>query len=305
MPTDYLMFIHGVDTRYHGLSPTYADQLFAKLQKSKTDNSRRLSKVALYWGDVNEDAENRLLKTMQKSATWKNLWFQNFRSNQILEFVGDAALYISRYLGARVVKQLKTDAERAIANFQPEDRLHLITHSWGTVILLDILFAPRWNEANLDGYADVMDIRDKFFGITGQGRDTTQEGIVLASIHTMGSPIPLFSLTSNDGSTNDISQNLQRFLANLHEQQQRKLPWRNYIHPGDPIAYPIKELMADLAGESSDFLDLEDILTEEAGIINFMLKPLSQNILAIIQGGEAHGSYWNSDQVASKISQFI
>ena len=105
----------------------------------------------------------------------------------------------------------------------------------------------------------------------------------------MGSPIPLFSLTSNDGSTNDISQNLQRFLANLHEQQQRKLPWRNYIHPGDPIAYPIKELMADLAGESSDFLDLEDILTEEAGIINFMLKPLNQNILAIIQGGEAHG----------------
>ena len=36
------------------------------------------------------------------------------------------------------------------------------------MILLDILFAPRWNEANLDGYADVMDIRDKFFGITGQ-----------------------------------------------------------------------------------------------------------------------------------------
>ena len=30
------------------------------------------------------------------------------------------------------------------------DRLHLVTHSWGTVILFDVMFAPRWDDTDLD-----------------------------------------------------------------------------------------------------------------------------------------------------------
>jgi hypothetical protein len=310
MAKDYVMFVHGVNTRDDRESPKYADDLFAKLEGKRSNNQRQLIKVPLYWGDVNKDAENKLLRTMQSSPMWDKMWFKEFRSKALLQFVGDAALYTSRHLGSQVVERLKADGQKFIKNVQPDDRLHLVTHSWGTVILLDILFAPRWNDKNVPGQKDVMDIRDKFFGITGVSntggrKDTTQEGIVLSSIHTMGSPISFFSLTNNTGSGNDISENLQTLLTKLHEKTGKSLPWRNYIHPADPVAYPIKELMQDLAEETVNFLDIDDILTGEAGVFDFIMETFNQNTLALMHGGEAHGSYWNSNQVANKISQYL
>jgi len=310
MATDYVMFVHGVSTRETRELPKYADNLFKKL---KTNNQRQLISVPLYWGDVNKGAEDELLETMESSPIWEKMWFQKFRFSTLLQFVGDAALYISRHLGSNVVKQLKQDAEEKIQNVQPEDRLHLVTHSWGTVILLDILFAPRWDDKDVPGHNDVMDIRDKLFGITGVSNtgkraDTSQEGIVLGSIHTMGSPIPFFSLTNSTGSGNDVSQNLTTLLKKLHEKTNHSLPWRNYVHPGDPVAYPVKELMQKLVegeGTGNNLLDIDDILTGESGVFDFILDPFSQNTVALLHGGDAHGSYWNSDQVAKKISDYL
>jgi hypothetical protein len=311
MATDYVMFVHGVNTRNERELPTYADQLFAKLEQRRTNHQHQLIKVSLYWGDVNKDAEDQLLNTMKSSPKWDKMWFQEFRSTTLLQFVGDAALYMSRYLGSKVVKRLRDDGQAIIKNVQPDDRLHLVTHSWGTVILLDVLFAPRWDDNDVPGHEVVMEIRDKFFGITGVSsagdrEDTTQEGIILESIHTMGSPISFFSLINNTGSGNDISENLQRLLRNLYHKTNKRLAWKNYVHPGDPVAYPIKELMEDLAQERvNHFLDIDDILTEKAGIFDFILDPFSQSTIALIHGGEAHGSYWHSEQVAEQISQYL
>ncbi|BAY20586.1 hypothetical protein NIES2100_03280 [Calothrix sp. NIES-2100] len=311
MATDYVMFVHGVNTRDIRENPKYAEGLITKLKERKTNNQRQLIPVPLYWGNVNQEAEEQLLKTMESSPKWDKMWFREFRSHQLLQFIGDAALYISRFIGSNVVKQLKTDGLGVIKNVQPDDRLHLVTHSWGTVILLDVLFAPRWNYENVPGHEDVMDIRDKFFGITGvsntgQRTDTTHKGIILDSIHTMGSPIPFFNLTNITGSSSDISDNLQKLLTNLYHKTGKSLPWRNYIHPGDPVAYPIKELMQDLIkGTDSNCLDIDDILTGEAGLLDIILDPFSQSTLALLHGGEAHGSYWNSDRVADKISHYL
>ncbi|WP_341529901.1 hypothetical protein WKK05_11605 [Nostoc sp. UHCC 0302] len=118
--------------------------------------------------------------------------FREFREKQLLQLAGDAALYISRFLGANVVKLLKSDAYSGLNNFQPNDRLHLVTHSWGTIILFDILFAARWDAPDIPGHQDVTQIRDIIFGISGI--EDQLHGIELASIHTMGSPIGIFSL---------------------------------------------------------------------------------------------------------------
>jgi hypothetical protein len=325
MATDYILFIHGVNTRIDREQPDYADGLFQKIeqniQKNAANNGRTLKPVPLYWGEVNLEAENRLKDLLDDSPLWKQMWFREFRENQLIQFAGDAALYISRYIGSKVVKKLKAGALAAIENPTPDDRLHLVTHSWGTVILFDVLFAGRWeqivNGSNVPGYDEVMAIRDAIFGISGNNPDVKQ-GIQLASIHTMGSPIAIFSLTDvvpgkdepdgdpSQGSGHDITPKLQQLLETLHQERQgEKLPWKNYVHPGDPIAYPLNELMTDLVDGDKKYLDIQDVITHEAGIFDFLNEPVSQTTLALLHGGKAHGSYWNSDKVAQEIVNAI
>lgn len=141
MATDYILFVHGVNTREVREQPEYAAQLFDRIQKSVSGHKRDVKKVALYWGDVNINAETQLLTTLKSSPLWEQIWFREFREKQLLQFAGDAALYISRHIGSKVVNKLKTQALDALKNHQPDARLHLVTHSWGTVILFDVLFA--------------------------------------------------------------------------------------------------------------------------------------------------------------------
>jgi hypothetical protein len=314
MATDYILFVHGVNTRQAHEQSTYADPLFERLQASTLDSDRHLKKIAFYWGDLNVENENLLLAQLQASPLWEGLWFRTFRSQQILQFAGDAALYVSRHVGSRVVKKLKMDALNIVADPEPGDRLHVVTHSWGTVILFDILFATRWDEPTVPGHQEVMAIRDAIFGVSGTDADTRDRGIELASIHTMGSPIAIFSLTdivpgkddASSPSGHDITPCLQKLLEHLYvARQQQKLPWRNYIHPADPLAYPLKQLMSGLVDGDAKYLDIQDVMTRETGKFDFLTQPLNQTILALINGGNAHGSYWQSRQVVQEICNVI
>jgi hypothetical protein len=303
MTIDYFLFIHGVNTREVREEPEYANDLIKKIEERLPDRKETLKFLPLYWGDVNKDKEEEVLKKLEASPVWNQMWFREFRSKQLLQFAGDAALYISRHVGSKVVNKLKEDAQK-LKNAQPEDRLHLVTHSWGTIILFDVLFANRWNEPNIPGHNDVMAIRDFIFGISGNDPNPLQ-GIKIASIHTMGSPIAIFSLTQVESGGHDITPNLEKLLENLHTARQgKKLPWRNFIHPGDPIAYPLKELMPDLLG-SDRYLEIQDLLTNETGLFDFLKEPLSQTTLALLQGGDAHGSYWRSEKVVKEISSVL
>lgn len=310
MATDYILFIHGVSTRDRRDNPKYAQDLIEGL----TSQSLDFVDIPLYWGDVNEEAETALLKRLQASPLWSDMWFRNFREQQLLQFAGDAALYISRHVGYKVVKRLKTDALQILQHAQPDDCLHLVTHSWGTVILFDILFATRWDAPEVPGHKEVMEIRDCIFGLSGE-KDSTHQGIQLASIHTLGSPIAIFSLTSvnsdsnqngSDSSSHDITFRLQKLLENLYQARNgEKLPWRNFIHPGDPIAYPLKELMEDLVDKDEKYIDFQDLITQDPKLFDFLQEPISQTTLALLQGGEAHGSYWQSQKVIQEISSIL
>lgn len=310
MTTDYILFVHGVNTRDQREKPGYANDLIEGI-KSKSHN---FVPIPLYWGDVNIDAETQLLDRLKASPLWKDMWFRTFREQQLLQFAGDAALYISRHVGSKVVTRLKIDALRVLQNAQPGDRLHLVTHSWGTVILFDILFATRWDDPKASGHEDVMAIRDCIFGLSGEN-DTTHQGIQLASIYTMGSPIAIFSLTSinadpnqpeSNSSSHDITLRLQELLQNLYQARNgAKLPWRNFIHPGDPIAYPLKKLMKDLVDNDEKYIDFQDVITQEPRLLDLLKEPISQTTFALLQGGKAHGSYWQSEQVVQEISSIL
>lgn len=311
MATDYILFIHGVNTRDRRENPQYADQLFQRLKDNASNHNRNLKKIALYWGDVNKDAEDYLLKQLRASSLWKDMWFKTFREQQLLQFAGDAALYISRQVGCQVVQELKKQTLHGLdgsKNAQSDDRLHLVTHSWGTVILFDLLFAGRWDDPKVPGYDDVMAIRDQIYGLSGKDPNPYQ-GVQIESIHTMGSPVAIFSLMNlipsspNLPSTHDITPKLQTLLETLHTRRNgKKLPWRNYIHPGDPVAYPLEEVITNIVDSQNKYLDLKDYSTHKLELPEFLTD---QPLLALLHGGDAHGSYFTSDKVVQDISEVL
>jgi hypothetical protein len=191
---DYIIFIHGVATRDGGLPSTYSDYLFG-LIKTKCNQlglSSNLIQVPLYWGDVSLADEADVLKLEQDSSIYAHYDAKDLRENFLLPFVGDAVAYISRFLGGRVVETLKAQAQTYLSGMKAneENRFHLVSHSWGTVILFDVLFASRWDDPAVFGAASAMEMRDVVFGL----EPSPYTGVVMRSIHTMGSPLDIFSL---------------------------------------------------------------------------------------------------------------
>ena len=165
-----------------------------------------------------------------------------------------------------VVDKLQSQLSEGLKDYKPEkDHLHLITHSMGTVILFDILFSDRWDKDKANGYEGAEELRDLLFGL-GPNKE---RGIRLYSITTMGSPISVYTLMmlSNQNLPNmhDISSNLEEFLKTLHDQLKILLPWQNFIHPDDPIAYPLAELLPEMIDSHHQYVDVKDHLIPSCG----------------------------------------
>ncbi len=305
MATDYILFVHGVKTRKQEDFKALADGLFNRIQSAVRDQSRVLKPIVFFWGDLNQSAQDELFNGFKASSKWQDFWFQDFRTQQVLGFVGDAALYLSRHVGSQVVQRFERDVLGVLQNTTSNDRLHLVTHSWGTVILFDLLFAARWEDPRLDSgiRQTVQDIRNALFGLP----PIAGSGIPIASIHTMGSPISLFSLLTISGtlggvSTHDLSPNFKNLLEQLYALRKKSIPWRNFSHPGDPIAYPLEGVIPLLLNDASHYVETQDVITDKG---NFFNRPFQQRLIPVLWGGDAHGSYWTNEVVSKTIGEVI
>ncbi|OUL23184.1 hypothetical protein BV372_30105 [Nostoc sp. T09] len=305
MPTDYVLFVHGVKVHDQKEFERLSTILLNRIRDSISDKSRVVTPIFFFWGDLNLAAQRELVAGLKASPKWNDFWFRDFRTEQILEFVGDAALYLSRHVGTQVVQRFKDKALGVLKGGNTSDRLHIITHSWGTVILFDILFARRWEDLMLDAEVreSVKQLRNTLFGID----PNPQSGIPIASIQTMGSPLALFSLLNISGnvngvSTHDLTPELSNFLEKLYTLRHKPLPWRNFAHPGDPIAYPLEGLKQMLLDHSATYVDIQDVISEQGNIFN---RPFSQKLVPLLWGGEAHNSYWDNQLVGKTISEII
>jgi hypothetical protein len=309
MSTDYILFVHGVNTRAKDemLKPGYSNWLFDKIKDAlATRTDLNLKQIEVYWGDIPKEELDKLRQQFDKSSVWSKFWFQDFRKQQIIDFAGDAALYLSRHAGSLVADQILRDATEIIQILKPNDRLHLVTHSWGTIILFDILFANRWTVPDNPGFTTVNQIREAVFGLP----PNQSAGIWLSSLITMGSPLALFSLVHLIGSPEGVRQfdllpNLQELLATLKQNSQKKIPWLNFTHPGDPIAYPLETVIPQLIDTTGDNIEIKDILTSGSGLLDLVAQPLGNSFLSLVNGGNAHSSYWENQKVAEQIAAVI
>jgi hypothetical protein len=133
----------------------------------------------------------------------------------------------------------------------------------------------------------------------------------------MGSPIPLFSLLdmysrqqdSRAGqyeNSHEIGPKLQIFLQHLAQKRGgKRLPWWNYAHPGDPLAYPLEGLLYKLVDKKRDYLEVHDVVTMPGDIGDWMIESFKQSSAALIHAGAAHRSYWNSEIIARRIARTI
>lgn len=301
MTTDYILFVHGVKNRDLEAFERTSLGLLQGIQRSLGDSRHMFKPIFLFWGDLNVQPLQRLTQGLTASPQWKKLLFREFRTQEILEFVGDAALYLSRHVGSQVVYRIKETALGPLEQAQEGDRLHLVTHSMGTVILFDILFAGRWEDPRLDQAASTQNVRHIVSAIRnalfGMGNNPGV-GLPIASIHTMGSPIALFSLLTATGeSSHDLTTNFQEMLQNLyHRHELQALTWNNFIHPGDPIAYPLQGVMPTVLANADRYVQVRDVITENRNL------SLNLGLIPLLWGGDAHGSYWQSPRVAQAIA---
>ena len=305
IPTDYVLFVHGVKSRSEDDFRKNTQSIFTPINAKLKNSGRNLVSVPCFWGKCGEPALNQLQDGLRRSKVWNELWFQDFREQTILNFVGDGALYLSRSIGAEVVNCIYNNALALLKEINPGDRLHLVTHSWGTVILLDILFAKRWASQGFkavdpETWKNVQQIRNALFGLG----ENPGIGLKLGSIHTMGSPIAMFNLM-NTGELNshDLAPDLQLFLESLRLETGKALPWNNYLHPADPIAYPLEGITAQFfnsgfipeSGEQS--VKVHDILVKTNAWSEKLMAMTRSTIISILYGGTAHNSYWKLPEI--------
>ncbi|MBV9688300.1 MAG: hypothetical protein JO202_01180 [Ktedonobacteraceae bacterium] len=174
-----------------------------------------------------DQRENELRREYQASAIWDKLWFKQIREMDLIRFTGDFALYLSRQAGGQVVDRI-VQATAKLKNAASEDSLHLVGHSLGAVIFLDLLLSLRWDEPGVSGHDSAMAMRDTIYGS------------------------------------------------------------KKYVDVHD-VLVPV-----DLSKES---------LPE--GLLSGLAELFRQSVLAFIQSGVAHQSYWHSEKVAQMIAQLI
>ncbi len=321
---DYLLFLHGVNVRELPDSPDdlnfpkYANHLFELIRDilNREATPYDVEKIALYYGDLNMHEEESLLTLFQSSPQWERFWFRHARETILLQIIGDLALYVNPQVAARIVErvhQAVLKLQRWEQEHEERGRLHLVSHSLGTIILFDALFASRWEDEDMPGYNYIKELRD---AVCGAGTKP-EEGIQVASIHTMGSPIPLFSLLdmysrqqeNEEGqheNSHEIGPKLQVFLKHLAQNRGgKRLPWWNYAHPGDPLAYPLEGLLYQLVDQKRDYLEVHDVVTWAGDIGDWMIESFKQSSAALIHAGAAHRSYWNSEIIARRIAKTI
>jgi hypothetical protein len=301
MPTHHILFIHGVNVRRKDYAQALIDRICQPLHQGEQQTPPAIKFIPLYWSDIVEDFLSDLRQDVETSQQWSHFWFKQFRMNQLLRFSGDAALYISHHVGALAAEQLAQQALEGLKSYRSGDYLHLVTHSWGTVILFDMLFSQRWDRDDaLPASSTVENFRDLIFGI---GAHPCQ-GMRLASVHTMGSPIPIFNLihTVKPESALNITSGLKTLLETTYPAEQ-KLTWCNFSHPGDPIAWPLEKTVRRLT--QTPVIEIRDEVIWGHGLLELIAQMLQHSFLALINGGNAHSSYWHSQKVADRIQHSI
>lgn len=267
--------IHGIGRQ----KPDFYEELASALNERLSLLCPEIELVTegIYWGDITERIEERLLsKLAPYNLRWDN-WID--ARGFMINFVGDAIAYqpvpnadnpnphefIYTDIHERVARKLQCLARRA-GKATP---LCLIGHSLGTVIASNYLYDLQNRK-----------LPPRIQSIIAHGNTPLERGETLSHLFTMGSPIALWTLRYDD-----FGKPIQ--VPALKFRRQRVGEWVNFYDKDDVIAYPLKTL-----SESYNQAVSEDIEVSNPGLMAW--TPLG-----------SHGGYFRSAAIQMRICQSL
>ncbi|MDB9496854.1 hypothetical protein PN441_10290 [Spirulina major CS-329] len=276
-----VFFIHGVNTQ----SSKYADTLIKNIRKNiKTP----INFYSSFWGNLFNDKKHQIIGYIEKDHSHAcNLHqeYQNYHSdtyrykkqrNELInDFLGDFLIYQNSQRGKIIRQTISEQLNQFLKNHPQDNQIHVITHSFGSFILWDLLFSKE-----LPNHDPAFTFREILSSIN------------IESITTMGSPL-LFLKQMLDLDFSIIHEALEnRSQKNINVADD--LRWVNVIHSSDLIAYPLKAAIDNEISRKLDFFD--QYIWQCANSFEQTFINLGQLDLAMtVAAKDAHSSYFQGN----------
>lgn len=286
-----IFFIHGVATR----DVKYAEPLKIAIKNELKQQGKELPYFyASFWGNASKDVEkmwnnidkdlNSLQQKYSKIEIKDCLRYRDFREGLFSEFVGDMFTYLNEKRGFEIRQLVAQQLMQFLQDHPHETELHIISHSLGSVILFDILFAERFqqNDPAFAIRSIIQNLNEKL----------ATKQVELKSITTMGSPILVFNTM--------LGINPEKIREFAQRNQDYCFKWLNIIDRSDIIAYPLKSSFCLLP---SDKLEIKDIYVDTNNhLAAKTFRSVGQELAAMaLDTITAHVNYWNYFKIAQLI----
>lgn len=287
-----VFLIHGVATQDAG----YGDQFKKKIKEILSKkNTRSPIFYSSFWGHTFKSKTDQLFNWVRSdikdlSDKCKALRgseadiyrYQDYRENFIGSFFGDFLTYLNTDKGSAIRKQILNQFQDFVNSHPEEKEITIVSHSLGTLVLWDLLFAKDLSEND-----PAHEFRTFF--------NSNNSKLELRGIVTMGSPLLFMG----------IKQNLNfSAVDDFAIKNERSLSWINIIHASDVIAYPLGHAMKHDKVKKLCFTD-QYLWVQANGPESGALR-LGQSHAGMALGmADAHSSYWNNDISADLVSSLL
>ncbi|AFY72532.1 hypothetical protein Syn7502_00368 [Synechococcus sp. PCC 7502] len=289
-----VFLIHGVATQDSG----YGDQFKKKVKEILTQKDKKLVLPIFYssfWGhsfknktdqlfnwvrsDVNELSE----KCKELRGSEQDIYrYQEHREGFIARFFGDFLTYLNNDRGASIRRQIFHQFQDFVNNHPEEQEITISSHSLGTLVLWDLLFAKDLPEND-----SAYEFRKIF--------NSSNSKYKLNGLVTMGSPLLFMRLKQNI----DFSA-VDEFVAT----NKNKLTWINIIHASDLISYPLGNAIKHDKAKNFFFTD-QYLWMHANGSESGALRFGQAHAGMALGMADAHSSYWNNDVAADLVASLI
>lgn len=288
-----VFLIHGVATQDAG----YGDQFKRKVKENLTNKNVASPVFYLnFWGHTFKNKTDQLFnwvradvkdlsdKCKELRGSEKDIYrYQEAREDFIAKFFGDFLTYLNVSTGAAIRREILSQFQNFIKSHPEDKEIAIVSHSLGTIVLWDLLFAKDLPEDD-----PAHEFREFF--------NSNKFALKLCGIVTMGSPLLFMRLRQNI----DFS-----YVDDFVETSNKNLIWLNIVHASDLIAYPLGNAIEH---DKSDnyFLFTDQFLWMHAnGAESGALRFGQAHAGMALAMADAHGGYWSNDVVADLMASLV
>ncbi len=209
--------------------------------------------------------------------------YQELREDFIGKFFGDFLTYMHTEKGAEIRQQILDQFQSFVKQHPRDQKIVIVAHSLGTLILWDLLFAE-----NLPPTDPAHEFRQLFHNELYQ--------LELHGLVTMGSPLLFMKIKQ------DINFSVVDY---LYDKNPTSLIWLNLIHASDSVAYPLSSAIKHDCDQPLFFF-MDQYIWQFGNLPELSALRLGQFHAGMALGViDAHNSYWENDITAQWVALLL